>query len=253
METTVDGIRTYYEIQGSGPYVLMLPGWAARCRLYQPVADALSSSFSVILLDLPGFTGGTDEPPEAWDVEGFVTFVIHFLQGLGLHDGDRISLVGHSFGGRVIIRMMNRPSLPFITDKIVLIDSAGIRPVKTAKQKRKQVMFKFMKHFIPKRRLDEYRSKHGSADYRNATPLMRQCMVKAINDDLTGLLKNVSPETLLIWGTADTSTPVSDGEKMEQLIPHAGLVRLEGCGHFSFLQQPVVFDRVMKSFFGIKY
>lgn len=250
METIIDGIRTYYEISGTGPYVLMLPGWAAKCRLYQPVADALSSSYSVILLDLPGFTGGTDEPPDAWDVEGFVTFVIHFAESLGIKE---LSLVGHSFGGRVIIRMMNRPSLPFSVKKLVLIDAAGIRPVKTARQKRRQAWFRFVKHFIPRDRLDAYRSKHGSADYRNATPLMRQCMVKAINDDLTDLLPGVTQETLLIWGTADTATPLSDGQKMERLMPNAGLVKLEGCGHFSFLQQPAVFDRVMKSFFGIKY
>mgnify|MGYP003592670718 CR=1 FL=1 len=248
METNIDGIKTYYEISGSGPYVLMIPGWAARCRLYQPVADALSSSFSVILLDLPGFTGGTDEPPEAWDVEGFVTFVIHFIEKLGIRE---LSLAGHSYGGRVIIHMMNRSSLPFTVKKIVLIDAAGIKPVRTASQKRKQAVFRFMKHFIPKDKLDDYKKKHGSADYRNASPLMRQCLVKSINDDLTDLLPSVSPETLLIWGTADTATPIGDGEKMEKLMPDAGLVRLENAGHFSFLDQPVIFERVMKSFFGI--
>ena len=250
METTIDGIRTYYEMSGTGPYVLMIPGWAAKCSLYRPVSEALSSSYRVILLDLPGFTGGTEEPPQAWDVEGFVTFVIHFIQSLNISE---IALIGHSFGGRVIIRMLNRRDLPFTVRKAVLIDSAGIKPIQSAKQKHRQLMFRIMKHFIPRSRLDEYKSKHGSADYRNASPLMRQCMVKAINDDLTGLLQNITAETLLIWGTADTATPVSDGEKMSRLIPGAGLVKLEGAGHFSFIDQPVVFDRVMKSFFGIKY
>jgi len=38
---------------------------------------------------------------------------------------------------------------------------------------------------------------------------------------------------------------------MEKLIPSAGLVVLKGAGHYSYLDQPYVFDRVMKSYFCI--
>ncbi len=248
MNILVDGINTYYEESGNGPAVLMLPGWAAKCSLYRSVADTISSSYRVILLDLPGFTGNTPEPPNDWDVDGFVDFVIHFIEAMQLKE---LSIIGHSFGGRIIIKMMNRQDLPFTVEKLTLIDAAGIRREPSAGTKRKQTILKFAKNFFSEETIEKVKERHGSEDYRNASSLMRKCLVKAINEDLTDLLPGIRQETLLIWGTADTSTPITDAEKMEKLIPNAGLVRLEGAGHFSFLDQPVIFDKVMKSYFKI--
>lgn len=99
--------------------------------------------------------------------------------------------------------------------------------------------------------IDDWKSRQGSADYRNATPMMRQCLVKAVNEDLTPLLKDIRQDTLLIWGDNDTATPLSDGKQMEQLIPEAGLAVVKGAGHFSFLDQPAVFRRIMESYFNM--
>ena len=68
-----------------------------------------------------------------------------------------------------------------------------------------------------------------------------------MSEDLTHLFSRVNVPTLLIWGKNDTATPLSDAKLMEMTIPDAGLVELEG-GHYSFLDQPVIFSRVMASF-----
>ncbi len=249
MHITVNGIETYYDIVGDkGDHVLMLPGWSAKKELYRCVADTLSSGYRVILVDLPGFTGQTPEPSDAWDVDGFADFVIDFIKALGISS---LSVIGHSFGGRIIIKMMNKPSLPFEVKKLVLIDAAGIRHQPSKKALQKQKLFKIAKKFMSEKQQEKYRKTHGSADYRNASPLMRMCLVKAVNEDLTELIPNIKAETLLIWGTNDTATPISDGEAMEKMIEGSGLVRLEGAGHFSFLDSPVIFDRVMKSYFNL--
>ena len=249
MTIKVFDIETAYEIKGAdGPWVLMLPGWSAKKELYKSIADTISSGYRVILLDLPGFTGGTPEPPEPWDVDAYADFVTEFIKALNI---GKLSIIGHSFGGRIIIKLMNRENLPFEVEKLVLIDAAGIRHQVKGKAALKQKAFKVAKKFMSKKQLEEYKKSHGSADYRNATPLMRATMVKSINEDLTELIPNIKAETLLIWGTADTATPLSDGEYMEQHIKGSGLVKLEGAGHFSFLDQPVIFDRVMKSYFKI--
>ncbi len=39
---------------------------------------------------------------------------------------------------------------------------------------------------------------------------------------------------------------------MEKLIPDAGLVRLENAGHYSFLDQRYIFNRVIRSFMKIE-
>ena len=74
---------------------------------------------------------------------------------------------------------------------------------------------------------------------------------KAVNEDLTDLLHKIKVETLLIWGENDTATPISDAKKMEELIPNAGLAVIANAGHFCFLEQRVIFDRIMKSYFKI--
>ena len=80
---------------------------------------------------------------------------------------------------------------------------------------------------------------------------MRGCLVKAVNEDLTPLFEKNTRETLLIWGTADDATPLSDGILMEKLMPEAGLVRIEGAGHFSWLDNPALFNAVIRSYLKI--
>ena len=91
----------------------------------------------------------------------------------------------------------------------------------------------------------------GSEDYRNASPRMRECLVKTINEDLTSYLPSILCPTLLIWGENDTATPMGHAKIMEKLIPDAGLVVLKSAGHYSFLDQSYTFGRVLDSFLEI--
>jgi len=61
-------------------------------------------------------------------------------------------------------------------------------------------------------------------------------------------LSKISASTLLIWGRNDTATPVEDGKLMEKLIPDAGLVVFENCGHYSFLDDPHRFYTIVDHF-----
>lgn len=248
MTVTVDGIETNYLSLGeqTGTAVVMLHGWASNCELFRNSAIPVSAKYRVLAPDLPG-AGLTPEPPDAWTVDDYVDFVIHFLQKLGVK---KAILLGHSFGGRVIIKMANRKDLPFAIDKLILVDSAGIRPEKTGEQKMKESVSKIGKKLLSKTPalMDKMQSMVGSADYRAASPLMRRILVNTVNEDLEPLLPGIPYSTLLIWGTLDTATPISDAEKMERLIPDAGLARMEGCTHFSFLDNPALYNAILASF-----
>ena len=78
-----------------------------------------------------------------------------------------------------------------------------------------------------------------------------QTLVKVVNEDLQHLMPGVTAPTLLIWGTADDATPLSDAKIMEKLMPEAGLVTFEGAGHYSFLERRDQFLRVLASFMKI--
>ena len=124
METTINGRRVAYIDQGSGPVVLLLHGWAAPAATYRLIIDHLSTYCRVIAPDLPGF-GGSEEPDRPWRVDDFVDFAEAFAAQLHLTEA---VLMGHSFGGRMIIKWMNRPQRQLRVPKIVLLDAAGIKP-----------------------------------------------------------------------------------------------------------------------------
>ncbi|MBE6862979.1 MAG: alpha/beta hydrolase [Ruminococcus sp.] len=256
LRKTVNGIGINYEQKGSGELVVLLHGWGSNIKLFANLIDLLSAKYTVVAMDMPGF-GESEEPKTPWCVDDYVQFVIDFLKD---YDAKEVTLLGHSFGGRVIIKMHSRESLPFKVKKVILVDSAGIMPPKSNKKSWRTRYYKMGKAVLSTKlvqklapdALENFRKKMGSADYAAASPMMRQVMVKVVNEDLEPYLPNIKCPTLLVWGVNDTATPLSDGEKMEKLIPDAGLVRLENAGHYSFLEQQFTFNRVMCSFMGIE-
>lgn len=254
MQATIRGMDIHYITAGQGEPVLLLHGWGSSIEPYRQLIRLLSAKYFVVALDMPGF-GKSQEPPEPYGVDDYVDVVLEFLQQFSIQ---AINLVGHSFGGRVIIKMVNR-ELPFRVNKITLIDSAGIRPQPSKKKSFRQRCYKIGKWFVTRKpieklfpdALDRLQRKFGSADYAAASPMMRKCLVRVVNEDLSHLLSGITPPTLLVWGENDTATPLSDAKQMEREIPNAGLAVIKGAGHYSFLEQPDLFLRIMASFFEI--
>ena len=254
MNIVVDGYNICYKTTGTGDKtVVILQGWGTDLGVYDSVAGVIDGSrYRVIQFDFPGF-GGSDEPKEPWDVDGFADFFCRFMEVMQVKQA---TLIGHSYGGRVIIKLAARESIPFEITNIILIDSAGVLPVRTTAQKWKIRKYKILKKFLNMKLIyamfpeviDDWRSRQGSADYRNATPMMRQCMVKAVNEDLTELLPKIRQEVLLIWGDQDTATPIRDAHIMEEKIPNCGLAVIPGTGHFSFLEKPAQFRGIMEAY-----
>lgn len=254
MVKKIDGISVNYIDEGEGETVLLLHGWGANITLYQSIVDTLKQGRRVLALDMPGF-GKTPEPERPWCVDDYVDFVLKFILSFNL---EKISVVVHSFGGRVFFKMNAKENLPFTIERAVLIDSAGILSKKTVGQKVSLRCYKigraFMStkvmHFLYPDAVEDMRRKRGSSDYNSATPLMRDTLVKVVNEDLEPLIHLVKCPTLLIWGDLDTATPIEDARRMEELIADAGLVVCEGAGHFSYAEQPVKANGALKAFFG---
>lgn len=234
---------------GTGHPLLLLHGWGASKELMLPIAQRLSG-YRVIAPDLPGF-GATDPPPAAWGVDEYSAWVIALLDRLGI---ERTHVVGHSNGGRIAIALA--AARPERVARLVLTDSAGIRPrhgwryqwrVRTFKLLRAAARWRLLP--APLRRAAGGRAdRRGSTDYRAAEGTLRASMVRLVNADLRPQLSRLRPPTLLIWGERDVETPPSDARTMERLIPDAGLVMLEGSGHFAYAEQPDRFCRIVDVF-----
>lgn len=259
MKMKIDGIEINYDLRGENnngdTLVVLLHGWGSNIKLFDNLMNVVSLKYTVVALDMPGF-GLSDEPAEPWDVGRYTDFVIKFIENF---EYKKVILLGHSFGGRVIIKMLTQREIDFEVPRIIMVDAAGIKPKKTFKQKLRQRIYKIGKWFyslglvkkILPDAITKWRKKFGSADYNDATEIMKATLVKTVNEDLTEYLPKITADALLIWGENDTATPLSDGQLMEKLIKNSGLVTLKNAGHYSFLEQQFTFNKVIKSYLKI--
>lgn len=251
-EIELEGLRVRMEVTGEGRPLILMHGWGCDHTTVRSIAATAAQTHTVYNIDFPGF-GGSQEPAEVWGVELYTRLIEDLVRKEGL---ERPVLIGHSFGGRVSILYASRNEV----DKMVLVDAAGIKPKRSLKYYLKVYSFKAGKRFWElllgkekaQERVDRMRAKRGSSDYAGASPMMRRILSKVVNEDLTDRLPLISAPTLLIWGENDTATPIADAKKMSRLIPGSGLVSFTGCGHYSFLDNPIQFRAVLSSFLKSK-
>lgn len=239
MKINIDNIDVNYIEEGvdSKYTILLLHGWGVEIETYRVLIDELKKNFKIYALDFPGF-GKTPNPPITYNVEDYAKLTLEFINRLGLNN---VILMGHSFGGRVIVKMVSK--LGYKPEKIILIDSAGVKPKRKPIYYIKAVMYKIVKGAIrvvlgknkSQKIITKYRNKRGSADYIAADETMKKVFKTVVNEDLVSHFKDVTMPTLLIWGELDTATPLSDAKIMEKEMKDAGLVVIKGAGHYSFL------------------
>ena len=249
MLTRIDGLDTFSSVQGQGAAVLLLHGWGVSSQSMAGVQEMLADTHRAVALDLPGF-GWSERPPTAWGTAEYARHVVGVMDALGIA---RAAVLGHSFGGRVAIRMAveHAPRL----SRLVLVASAGIRPprgvryqvrVKTVKLVRALFGVPVWGRLGP-RLITRLTERVGSRDYR-AAGAMRPTLVKVVNEDLAPMLPAIQAPTLILWGDRDQEVPRSAMDRMADAIPGARMVVLPGVGHFPFQDAPEAFARELRAF-----
>ena len=244
----INGLNFHYTVEGSGSPVILMHGWGCNLTTLASVEKVAVENHTVYNVDFPGF-GQSQEPSEVWGVEKYTQLIEELVK---VENIENPILLGRSFGGRVGILYSSRNQVK----KLILVDAAGVKPRRSLKYYLKVYSFKISKRLMPliygkegaQKRIEAARAKRGSSDYNNATPMMRAILSKVVNEDLKYCMPQIKAPTLLIWGENDTATPLRDAQTMEKLIPDAGLVSFPGCGHYSFLDNPIQFAAVLRSF-----
>ena len=223
------------------PAVVFLHGWRSNKEAWNGMVTRLTASQNnqsgsrrLIAIDLPGF-GASEAPKSAYSVSDYAEIVAEFISKLTLTS---VSLIGHSFGGRVAIKLAAQK--PKLIQKLILIDSGGFRDESSKKNILKagaKIVKPFFAHsFMRPLRAKIYKS-IGAEDYV-ATPVIQETFMKVIGEDLTEDIQKISAPTLLIWGAKDAETPPSFGTRMNKLIAGSKLSVIAGAGHFSFIDKP---------------
>ncbi len=251
MQVKIQNWNIDYETIGEGNPIILLHGWLCDRETMRPIANSLAQNFKVYLVDIVGF-GKSDLPEHPLNTNDFGDFLAEFVNRLHIKNP---ILIGHSNGGRMIINAVGRGIV--MPRKVVLMDSAGLVPKRKPKYYVKVGIFKAGKAFLNKlpdvgsmKTFKEKLMKHvGSADYKASAPVLRETMKLILNEDMSEFLPQIKVPTLLIWGTNDQDTPISDAKKMEDLIPDCGLVEYKNSGHFAYLENIQNCNVVLNEFF----
>lgn len=237
------------ESRGSGPVILLLHGWMTSLHTFDGITPLLSGNFRMVRLDFPGF-GGSEEPKEPWGIGNYAHFVQNFCEKLGIQPE---ILVGHSFGGRVILKGVSEGV--FTPRKLVLIASAGL---KTHKCKAKlflvaskigKIGLIFLPNGIQERLRRKLYGTAGSTDYLDiSSTVMKETFLRSTKEDLADSAQRIHVPTLIIWGKNDVVTPLSDGKRLQTLISGSKLEVIDDARHFVHEERAEKVAKLIKEF-----
>jgi len=238
MKVVIKNLATEYQDEGTGPVMLFLHGWQDDLHTFDPLVPPLSSTGRMIRLDLPGF-GGSEMPKKAWNLDNYVQFVKDFIQKLNIQVD---FLVGHSFGGRIVIKGLATKQLQ--ADKAVLIASAGVSKNKKLRNLILKIIAKAGRAitYLPplsfwREKIREKMYNKLDSDYISSGPL-KGTLLKIISEDLSSSAENIKCPVLLIWGVDDVDTPLTDGKLLSKLIGGSELKVLNDADHMVHREKP---------------
>ncbi len=217
------------------PSLLALHGWGRQ----RSDLEAAVTGYDALNLDLPGF-GASPPPPAAWSGDDYAELV---SQVLAEATDEPVVILGHSFGGRVATCLA--AAHPDQVAGLVLTGVPLLRP--DGPPARSPMGYRLVKalhrlHLLGDDALERARRRHGSADYRNATGVMRDVLVVSVNETYADQLARVRAPVELVWGEADTAAPLAVAREAEAILTRAGtLVRLTvvpGGTHDTPIRQP---------------
>ncbi|MEO0471959.1 MAG: alpha/beta hydrolase, partial [Bacteroidota bacterium] len=156
---------------------------------------------------------------------------------------------------------------PEKTDKLVLIDSAGIEtdrhvplPVRLARLPMAKYLMRFMLNrktvtvfakevyahpeTVPEEILDRYYDLFA----REGNPEAFIALVNTPFADRSQEIHTIQNETFIVWGEADKWLPVINGYRFLEMIPNASLLIYDDLGHVPMEEAPQVTGNDVRAF-----
>lgn len=226
------------------PAVVLLHGFGSSLQTWDAWAEGLTATHRVVRIDLPGSGLSPPDPAHDYRDERSLQLLLALLDDLGLK---RVSLVGHSMGGRIAWTFAAR--FPERIDKLVLVAPDGFASFGFEYGQAMDVpaTLGLMRHVLPKPLLRmnlkaAYARPQALSDavttrYHDLilAPGARQAMLdrlaQTVLQEPGPLLRQIRAPTLLVWGEADAMIPVSNASDYLQAITGSRLVSWPDVGH----------------------
>jgi pimeloyl-ACP methyl ester carboxylesterase len=222
--------------EATSRHIVFLHGWGGNRESLRGIATLFQHTHRVHLIDLPGF-GDAPPPPESWSTIEYTDLVQNYI--LARVTGS-VLLVGHSFGGRVSVRLAAR-HLPAIAG-VVLMGVPGLPQPTWSRARWRRLGIRWLRKALIAAKpvagdkpVQWHSRRFGSRDYQDAG-VLRPVFVRVVNEDLTESAATIAVPTLLLWGTDDTESPVWMAERYYELMRgHAQLELLPHKDHHLYM------------------
>ncbi|HEX6290654.1 MAG TPA: alpha/beta fold hydrolase [Herpetosiphonaceae bacterium] len=252
----LDGISIFYHDEGQGEPLLLIHGFPLSSDLYQPQRAALSRRFRVITPDLRGM-GRSDALPGGYSIDVYADDLVALLDHLGI--GQAI-VGGMSMGGYVLFALLRRH--PDRVKGIILLDTKAAADTeegragryKMAEQARSEGTSAIADAMLPKMLTEQTREQQPELA-QFVREMMATTSVEGIvgalesmaaRPDSTPLLGSIAVPTLIVVGREDQVTPLAVAQEMQQAIPGAQLVIIDGAAHAANLERPAAVNQAIE-------
>lgn len=255
---SVRGISIGYDEYGSGIPLVLLHGHPFNRSMWNDQIETLRSTYRVIVPDLRGY-GETTVVPDKTTMEEFAGDLAALLDALAI---DRIILGGLSMGGQIVFEFYrqfpSRVRALLLADTQPQVDTEEVRATRyaTAQRVLDQGMQDLAEELLPRLLapqtiashpdvVDKVRHMILQTKPEGAAAALRG---RAERRDYTPLLREIAVPTLIVVGSEDEFTPISDAELMHREIAGSYLAIIEGAGHMPNMERPGEFNAALRQF-----
>ncbi|TCP57522.1 pimeloyl-ACP methyl ester carboxylesterase [Tamaricihabitans halophyticus] len=248
-----------YRDTGTGPPLVLVHGHPFDGSMWQPQIDYFSArGWRVIVPDLRGY-GGSEVIPGETPLETFAADILRLLDELRL---DQVVLGGLSMGGQIVLacyrQFPERLRGLLLADTSARADTAEGKAARIALAERltRSGIGDYATEVLPKMVCpatitDRPEVANRVLDMMRAAPAEGAAAAlrgRAQRPDYLSLLPTIAVPTLVVVGSADEFTPVSEAEVLHREIPEARLVIVPETGHLPNMERPTEFNAALSEF-----
>jgi len=243
--TTGDNIRLNVAIEGKSdaPTLLMMHSIGCDLTLWDPQAAALARDFRIVRFDARGH-GGSDAPKGDYTLERLALDALAVLSAVG---AESAYLCGLSLGG-VTSQWLALHAARRVKGMVIANTAARIGTAEAWQARGDMAVSQGMQAIAPTA-ITRFFSEGFQVSSSGVVDIFRRrllatapegyagCCAVLRDTDFTHELGEISLPTIVIGGTLDVPTPLSQARELAHAIPGARLVALEA-GHLSNIEQP---------------
>lgn len=271
----VDGYTTRaLELEGEGPGLVLFHGYGDSADTWRPVLDVLAHrNQRALAVDLPGFGAASRLGPGAV-LPQLDAFAGALVQRVSAEAGGRVVAGGNSVGGVVALRLAERADLPLagvvpvapagldrprwfeLIDRDPVVRTVLALPIPLPRQALALAVGQTFKRLafarpgaVDARIVAAMAAHHPSRDAVRRLLATGRRLLPELGPDCLDL-ERVQCPVLLIWGTRDRMVSHSGAQRLQEALPHAQVVLLDGCGHCPQLEETGRVAELLLAFAG---